>query len=224
MIPHAVDVPLDGMRHSRQDHHLVKAYAEANSIHVRTARSHRKANSLSWQAFLHARASTADLALPVHAGHDQGRLTPEGEEAAAARNLSTLQAMVDSATSRKDIAALPGLLRAAHDAAKLLAQLRTATIEHNLATGRVVDREKATGGMVRRIGVLKDLLLSLPDRVAHLANPSEPQLALWILSEEVDRILTQVANGEEVTEEIGGGGAGPAPAATLQVDSSKMAS
>ena len=210
------------MRHSRQDHHLVKAYAEANSIHVRTARSHRKANSLSWQSFIHARAATADLALPVHSDHDRGNMTPEGEEEAASRNLCTLQAMVDAATARKDIAALPGLLRAAHDAAKLLAQLRTATIEHNLATGRVVDREKATFGMVRRIGVLRDLLLSLPDRVAHLANPAEPQLALWILSEEVDRILMEVANVAEVVEETGGG-AGPAPAAALQVDSSEMA-
>ena len=154
-------------------------------------------------------------------------MTPEGEEEAAGRNFCTLQAMVDAATARKDIAALPGLLRAAHDAAKLLAQLRTATIEHNLATGRVVDREKATGGMVRRIGVLKDLLLSLPNRVAHLANPTEPQLALWILSEEVDRILMEVANVAEVIEATGGGGAGLAPAAALQieqVDSSEMAS
>ena len=206
------------MRHSRQDHHLVKAYAEANSIHVRTARSHRKANNAAWQSFIHARASTADLALPDHAVPDLGKLTPEGEEEAASRNLCTLQAMVDAATARKDIAALPGLLRAAHDAAKLLAQLRTATIEHNLATGRVVDREKATGGMLRRIGVLKDLLLSLPDRVAHLANPTEPQLALWILSEEVDRILMEVANVAEVIEATGGGGAGLAPAAALQIE------
>jgi hypothetical protein len=184
------------MRISRHDHHLVRACAEAHQVHVRTARTWRKVNDPRWIRFIHQKASTANLpALGVQDVQGSGKMTPEGEEEAAARRLSALQALCDAALLAKDMVALPGLLRAGHEAAKLLSICRAATIEHNLATGRVVDRAAASRSLTTRLTIMKELLTALPERLCKLVNPDNPDLASWLLRDEVERMLRIIAEG-----------------------------
>jgi hypothetical protein len=172
---------MSNIRFSRRDAALVKACAAAHGVGERAVRQWRINDDPRWNTFLVSRARMQEL--PICVPQDSANITPADEEAAALRRYDMLQRLCDASIERQDSLSLTPLLKSAHEAHRLLEQVRRARLAHEEASGKLVDRSAARDVMLRFFDLARGRIESLPDTLAKRCNPTDPDMALIVLEQ-----------------------------------------
>ena len=104
-----------------------------------------------------------------------------------------LQRLCDAALDRQDTACLPQLLKSAHEAHRLLEQVRRARLLHEEASGKLVSREASNRNLTVAATMVKEYLLSLADTCGLRCNPENPSLAASVLEEWAHHVLISIS-------------------------------
>jgi hypothetical protein len=178
---------MKGVRTSRRDAALVVACAEAHGVSARTVREWRLKDDPRWNTYLVSRARSSELELGP--SRDPLSITPADEEADALRRYDSIQRICDAAIERKDTHSLPQLLKSAHEAHRLLEQVRQSRLSYEEATGKLVNRDAFREQIGRVFDDLRIRIGNVPVEVNHLCNPTDPETPMVVLEEWANRIL-----------------------------------
>lgn len=203
------------VRAGRGQAELVKAYAEANEISLRTAQRHRSGNAPAWEEFVKGRAVAAvrtSAPAQVEEAIDgaaelliETDLLPEGlspEEAMEAAALKTWQAIKEfqnHAIAAKDLALAASLAKPEMDAQESYRKARKAREAAQVAAGALIPAG-AMGPVKKALEGVARLLNGAPMELGPRVNPPDAAFATEAVREWLrDRFNPQLA---EVVKEL----------------------
>jgi phage terminase Nu1 subunit (DNA packaging protein) len=109
--------------------------------------------------------------------------SPEASRDMARKAERVSYALLQEQIRLKDLAGIHAALKNYNVSRSGRAAAELDFIKHQKEAGALVDRFSSINAQNRKLGALRDLVLSLPEAVAKRCNPSDPDLAALVLQE-----------------------------------------
>lgn len=142
--------------------------------------------------------------MPTSTGSDLLRDDIYGCLARAKQSEKVAYALLHQAQANRDHARLPNLVKAHREAlrGRLEAELRVEALQRT--TGAVIGTDLAKNILSRHMTTIRNLMEGLPSRCSRRCNPSDPDLAKEVITDEIEKIITAIhktngAFGEQKT-------------------------
>jgi len=101
-------------------------------------------------------------------------------------------ALLHQAQANRDHARLPNLVKAHREAlrGRLEAEMRVEALQR--ATGSVIGTDLAKNILSRHMTTIRSLMEGMPSRCSRRCNPSDPELAKEVMTDEIEKIITAI--------------------------------